>query len=106
MSLILEYGTGRDTLRCLSLGVVDDPPALNSMDLGDSSKFALYESNITFLGVVGMLDPPRTEVYDSIQSCKAAGIRVVVITGDNKNTAIAICRRIGVFTDDEDVTGK
>jgi len=106
MSLILEYGTGRDTLRCLTIGVVEDPPALNSMDLGDSSKFALYESNITFLGVVGMLDPPRTEVYDSIQSCKAAGIRVVVITGDNKNTAIAICRRIGVFTDDEDVTGK
>merc|ERR1712050_633224 len=105
-SLIFEYGTGRDTLRCLTLAVNDSPIPDTQMDLADSTKFAKYEQNLTFLGVVGMLDPPRMEVYDSIKQCNAAGIRVVVITGDNKNTAIAICRRIGVFDDNEDTEGK
>ncbi|VDL57539.1 unnamed protein product [Hymenolepis diminuta] len=106
VKLTAGYGTGRDTLRCLALATCDAPIPKEQMDLEDSSKFKKYESNLTFVGVVGMLDPPRTEVYDSIVKCRHAGIRVIVITGDNKATAEAICRRIGVFSEDEPTTGK
>lgn len=106
LSLTAQYGTGRDTLRCLALATADTPMNPDSMDLNDSTKFYTYENNLCFVGVVGMLDPPRKEVFDSIVRCRAAGIRVIVITGDNKATAEAICRRIGVFTEEEDTTGK
>lgn len=99
------WGTGRDTLRCLALATIDNPPKVENMDLEDSRKFIEYETNMTFVGCVGMLDPPRTEVLDSIQNCRAAGIRVIVITGDNKATAEAICRRIGVFSENESTAG-
>ncbi|XP_067118952.1 calcium-transporting ATPase sarcoplasmic/endoplasmic reticulum type-like isoform X2 [Centruroides vittatus] len=105
LELTKQYGTGRDTLRCLALATVDSPPKVDDMDLTESSKFSSYEVGMTFIGVVGMLDPPRKEVSDSIKCCKAAGIRVIVITGDNKATAEAICRRIGIFGENEDTTG-
>lgn len=106
LALTAQYGTGRDTLRCLALATADNPQSPDTMNLDDSTKFHQYENSLTFVGVVGMLDPPRKEVFDSIVRCRAAGIRVIVITGDNKATAEAICRRIGVFTEDEDTTGK
>uniref|UniRef100_A0A3P8SUE5 Calcium-transporting ATPase n=1 Tax=Amphiprion percula TaxID=161767 RepID=A0A3P8SUE5_AMPPE len=106
MAVIRDWGTGRDTLRCLALATRDTPLKLEEMNLEDSTKFADYEMDLTFVGCVGMLDPPRKEVTGSIELCRAAGIRVIMITGDNKGTAIAICRRIGIFGEDEDVEGK
>ncbi|KAI6176822.1 Calcium-transporting ATPase [Aphelenchoides bicaudatus] len=102
----VQYGTGRDTLRCLALGTIDSPPSPKNMNLEDSTKFVNYEQDITFVGVVGMLDPPRMEVSGSIRECRHAGIRVIMITGDNKNTAEAIGRRIGLFGENEDTFGK
>ncbi|XP_058868459.1 sarcoplasmic/endoplasmic reticulum calcium ATPase 1 isoform X2 [Acipenser ruthenus] len=106
MTVIKEWGTGRDTLRCLALATRDSPLKKEEMNLEDSTKFVEYECDLTFVGCVGMLDPPRKEVTGSIQLCRAAGIRVIMITGDNKGTAVAICRRIGIFGEDEEVTGR
>merc|ERR1739844_483989 len=105
MTRAVEYGTGRDTLRCLCLATADSPMSPKDMDLDNSAKFINYEVNLTFAGVVGMLDPPRMEVAPAIVLCKEAGIRVIMITGDNKNTAEAICKRIGIFAEDERTDG-
>uniref|UniRef100_A0A8C8HZD5 Calcium-transporting ATPase n=1 Tax=Oncorhynchus tshawytscha TaxID=74940 RepID=A0A8C8HZD5_ONCTS len=106
MAVIKEWGTGRDTLRCLALATRDTPLRMEEMNLEDATKFGDYETDLTFVGCVGMLDPPRKEVIGAIELCRAAGIRVIMITGDNKGTAVAICRRIGIFTEDEDTTGR
>ncbi|CAH8455766.1 unnamed protein product [Schistosoma intercalatum] len=103
---IATYATGRETLRCLALATRDEPPSYSHFDLKDPKNFKDYETELTLVGVVGMVDPPRCEVASSIQACKKAGIRVIVITGDNKATAEAICRRIGLFEDKEDTCGK
>ena len=55
------------------------------------------EEDLIFLGIVGMMDPPRKEVMASIQSCHQAGIRVIMITGDHKATAVAIAKKLGIY---------
>jgi len=56
------------------------------------------EKNLIFLGLCAMIDPPRHEVYQAVKTCQNAGIRVVMITGDNKITALAIAKTIGLGT--------
>ncbi len=55
------------------------------------------EQKLTFLGLVGMIDPPRPGVKEAIQSCHEAGVRAVMITGDHKLTAVAIARELGLW---------
>eukprot|EP01006_Ploeotia_vitrea_P046954 TRINITY_DN67074_c8_g1_i1.p1 TRINITY_DN67074_c8_g1~~TRINITY_DN67074_c8_g1_i1.p1 ORF type:complete len:1023 (-),score=153.41 TRINITY_DN67074_c8_g1_i1:1721-4720(-) len=107
MAKIKEISAGKLTLRCLGLAIRTGMSG-NTAQLGleDTRNFVKVESDMTFVGVVGMLDPPRPEVRDSIVRCQTAGIRVIVITGDNKDTAEAICRRIGIFSADENTKGK
>ena len=55
------------------------------------------EFNLTFIGIVGMIDPPRLEVPNSIKTCKNAGIRTIMITGDHVITAKAIAKELGIY---------
>ncbi|NLL35963.1 MAG: HAD-IC family P-type ATPase, partial [Fretibacterium sp.] len=66
----------------------------------------LEETELTFLGLVAMIDPPRLVVRDSIDICKKAGIATVMITGDHRQTALAIARDLGIAeTEEETATG-
>ncbi|KAE8138012.1 hypothetical protein BDV38DRAFT_76126 [Aspergillus pseudotamarii] len=102
---IVEYGNRG--LRVMAFARVDDVganPLLRNAQTSDD--YAQLERNMTLVGLAAMLDPPRVEVAGSIKKCLAAGIRVIVITGDSRNTAEAVCRQIGVFAEDEDLAGK
>jgi len=55
------------------------------------------EENLTFAGLIGIIDPPREEVYAAVALCKKAGIRVAMITGDHAETAVAIAKDLGIF---------
>ncbi|XP_042479489.1 calcium-transporting ATPase, endoplasmic reticulum-type [Macadamia integrifolia] len=99
-------------LRCLGLAYRDDLGEFSDYyeeshpahkKLLDPANYSSIESNLVFVGVVGLRDPPRDEVHKSIEDCKEAGIKVMVITGDNKSTAEAICREIRLFSGSQDL---
>lgn len=89
-------------LRNLGFAYRELPQNINTID-------EKIEQNFTFVGIMGMIDPPRQEVKDAIYMCKQAGIRVVMITGDHKLTATAVAKElnlIGENDDDKVTTGK
>ncbi|GLT56097.1 hypothetical protein SLA2020_291690 [Shorea laevis] len=102
-------------LRCLGLAYKDDLGEFSNYysdshpahkKLLDPTSYSSIESNLIFVGVVGIRDPPRDEVHKAIEDCRVAGIKVMVITGDNKSTAEAICREIKLFSATDDLAGR
>ena len=74
--------------------------------LPDNPTSEELEHGLTFLGLVGMIDPPRPEAKDAVAVCRRAGIRPVMITGDHVVTASAIARELGILRDEDDaITG-
>ena len=83
----------KGALRVLALAIKEDD---------DSAS----EENLTFVGLVGMIDPPRPEAKDSVKTLKNAGIKTIMITGDHKDTALAIAKELGIADDENQcITG-
>ncbi len=97
----LKDMTGK-ALRVLALAYKKLTPS--EQDLAGVDKDKL-EENLVFVGLVGMMDPPRQEAKDAVATCMKAGIRVVMITGDHEDTAAAIGKEIGILTGGQVLTG-
>jgi Ca2+-transporting ATPase len=80
-------------LRVLAIGVVD------GAEIDGSTGFAAFAGRVTLLGLLGQIDPPRIEVKDAVDRCRAAGIRPVMVTGDHKATGYAIAKALGIARD-------
>ena len=90
----------KDALRVLAMGYKE----LNHEPTDEEMKD--IENNLIYIGMVGMIDPPREEVKLAVQKCKTAGIKTVMITGDHKITAVAIAKALGILEkEDEAITG-
>ena len=75
-------------------------------DKPESNDPSFLEKDLVFLGLCGMIDPVRPEVKAAIEECRSAGIRPVMITGDHKDTAVAIAKELGIIkSEDEAITG-
>lgn len=95
----LEYASRALRVLALCARKVSDDVDIDSVES--------VEQEMIFLGLVGIMDPPRPEVLDSITKCHAAGIRVTMITGDQRMTAMAVGSEIGIVMDDSDhMSGK
>lgn len=71
------------------------------------NRTSLLENHLTFIGLAGMIDPPRPEVADAVAMCKSAGIKPIMITGDHIGTACAIGKQLGfIHSDQEAIHGK
>lgn len=65
--------------------------------LPDEERIKEVEEDLVYLGIVGMIDPPRPEVYDAIEKCRRANIKIIMVTGDHKLTARAIGEELGIL---------
>ncbi len=94
-------GMARQALRVLGSAYQDLAPGLPANFTAEAA-----ERELVFVGLTGMYDPPRPEARDAVAKCRAAGIRIVMITGDHPDTGTAIARDLGIATADSTaVTG-
>ncbi len=96
----INVSMAEDALRVLAVGMdeIDDLPSKVSVET--------LERGLIFLGLLGMIDPPRDEVRAAVAKCREAGIKPVMITGDHRITAIAIARNLGIMQEgDNAITG-
>ena len=98
---IITEEMSKDALRVLAIAIkeidtVSQEPSQEELEYG-----------LTFVGLIGMIDPPRPEAKDAVEVSKKAGIKTVMITGDHVVTAAAIAKQLGIYSDgDRAITGK
>lgn len=91
----------REGMRVLAMAYKEAPHDIDEITHHD------VEGNLVYVGLQGMIDPPRTDVMDAVKGCKKAGIKVVMITGDHAATASAIAKMLGISSEESGVmTGK
>jgi Ca2+-transporting ATPase len=91
----------REGMRVLAMAYKEAPHDIDELTHHD------VEGNLVYVGLQGMIDPPRTDVMDAVKGCKKAGIKVVMITGDHAATASAIAKMLGISSEESGVmTGK
>ena len=91
----------REGMRVLAMAYKEAPHDIDEITHHD------IEGNLIYVGLQGMIDPPRTDVMDAVKGCKKAGIKVVMITGDHAATAAAIAKMLGITSEESGVmTGK
>ena len=91
----INYEMGSNALRVLAM-------AYKSIDnIPSKEEINSLESNLVFIGMVGMIDPARPEAKDAVAKCRTAGIKPVMITGDHKVTAVAIAKDIGILGEND-----
>jgi Ca2+-transporting ATPase len=96
---------GRKSILGQARALANDAFRVIAVASRDGATLQNAEQDMTFLGLVGMIDPPRPEAKDAIRTCEEAGIRVVMITGDHPVTAQAVARELGVLKQGRVMTG-
>ncbi len=89
----------KEGMRILAIARKEVPSSISQLDEKE------IQNRCTFLGLIGMIDPPRKEVYQALKSCREAGITVKMITGDHPLTAEAISRSLGILRNGKVITG-
>lgn len=85
---------GHQALRVLAVGEVPG-------EINEAAGFEQFRGRVVLLGLIGQLDPPRSEVHGAVAECLQAGIRPVMVTGDHKATGLAIARSLGIAREDQ-----
>jgi Ca2+-transporting ATPase len=89
---------GGEALRVIGLAYRELPAGEEEVDITTAEK------ELTFVGVAGMIDPPREEVKEAIRVANGAGIRTMMLTGDHRITAVAVAKQVGIITEDKEGT--
>ena len=93
--LVVNEAMARQALRNLGFAYRELPETVSACD-------EKIEKDFVFVGIMGMIDPPREEVKDAINTCKKAGINVVMVTGDHKLTAVAVAKELNLLGENEE----
>jgi Ca2+-transporting ATPase len=99
--LAINERMANDALCVLGVAYKDDLPKGSIEECDDED----FEGNLVFIGLAGMIDPPRAEAKEANDRCRDAGIKTVMITGDHKLTAVAIAKELGMLHSDKVLTG-